>query len=181
MISEQEIIRAVGKPVFLRGENYFKRAKVLSLHAEAPNRFKSLVSGIGRNIYRQSVTVVYSPGGGLARLKGECSCPVGFNCKHVVAALLHASGGLSPDIPPGGAEREPLSVHVEPELRENAERILSGVGLFVADAINEFYRQVVFHNGLPFSEATREKDRRPARKQKKTFTSYDPPGICAGW
>ena len=184
MISKEEIIRAVGRPVFSRGEDYFTRAKVLSFQAEAPNRFRSSVSGRGGNVYRQSVAVVLTPDRRLAQLRGECSCPVGSNCKHVVAALLHASTCLSPGVLSGGTERETLLVQVEPELKENAERILSGLGLSAAEAISVFYRQVVFHNGLPFAETPREKVqkvRTPARQKKKAFISYEPPGICGGW
>jgi addiction module RelB/DinJ family antitoxin len=39
---------------------------------------------------------------------------------------------------------------VEPELKEKAERVLSGLGIPVANAINMFLHQVVLQNGIPF-------------------------------
>lgn len=43
-----------------------------------------------------------------------------------------------------------LYARIEPELKNEAETILSGLGLPVSNAINIFYRQIVIHRGLPF-------------------------------
>jgi DNA-damage-inducible protein J len=39
---------------------------------------------------------------------------------------------------------------IEPELKENATRVLASCGLNVSDAVRLFLRQVVAQNGLPF-------------------------------
>jgi DNA-damage-inducible protein J len=39
---------------------------------------------------------------------------------------------------------------IEPDLKENATRILASCGLNVSDAVRLFLRQVVAQNGLPF-------------------------------
>jgi len=39
---------------------------------------------------------------------------------------------------------------IEPDLNENATRVLASCGLNVSDAIRLFLRQVVAKNGLPF-------------------------------
>ena len=39
---------------------------------------------------------------------------------------------------------------IEPDLKENATRILAACGLNVSDAVRLFLRQVVAQNGLPF-------------------------------
>lgn len=39
---------------------------------------------------------------------------------------------------------------IEPDLKEEATRILAACGLNVSDAIRLFLRQVVINNGLPF-------------------------------
>ena len=39
---------------------------------------------------------------------------------------------------------------MEPELKEQAEKILSNLGIPASTAINMFYRQIVLWNGLPF-------------------------------
>lgn len=44
-----------------------------------------------------------------------------------------------------------LYARIEPELKNEAETILSGLGVPVLNAINMFYRQIVIHRGLPFA------------------------------
>ena len=44
-----------------------------------------------------------------------------------------------------------LYARIEPELKSEAEAILSGLGVPVSNAINMFYRQIVIHRGLPFA------------------------------
>ena len=44
-----------------------------------------------------------------------------------------------------------LYARIEPELKNEAEAILAGLGVPVSNAINMFYRQIVIHRGLPFA------------------------------
>ena len=39
---------------------------------------------------------------------------------------------------------------VEPEIKEQAETILSNLGISASSGINMFYRQIILWNGLPF-------------------------------
>jgi DNA-damage-inducible protein J len=39
---------------------------------------------------------------------------------------------------------------VEPEIKEQAENIMEKLGLSASTAINMFYRQVIYWNGMPF-------------------------------
>lgn len=43
-----------------------------------------------------------------------------------------------------------LYARIEPELKEQAEMILSSLGIPASNAITMFYRQIVLNNGLPF-------------------------------
>lgn len=43
-----------------------------------------------------------------------------------------------------------LYARIEPDLKNEAETILGGLGIPVSNAINIFYRQIVIHRGLPF-------------------------------
>jgi len=43
-----------------------------------------------------------------------------------------------------------LVVRIDPELKEEAERILSGLGMSASGAITMFYKQIILNNGLPF-------------------------------
>ena len=39
---------------------------------------------------------------------------------------------------------------IQPEVKEQAERILNDLGLSVSGAFEIFYRQIILNNGLPF-------------------------------
>lgn len=43
-----------------------------------------------------------------------------------------------------------LYARIEPEIKEQAEEILSALGIPASNAINMFYKQIIFHRGLPF-------------------------------
>ena len=44
-----------------------------------------------------------------------------------------------------------LTARMEPELKADAEGILSALGIPAGSAITLFYRQIVLHRGLPFA------------------------------
>ena len=48
------------------------------------------------------------------------------------------------------AKSSSVYTRVEPEIKEKAERVLSGLGIPMANAINLFLHQVVLQRGLPF-------------------------------
>ena len=43
-----------------------------------------------------------------------------------------------------------LYARIEPDLKEQAETILSALGIPASNAITMFYKQIVLNNGLPF-------------------------------
>lgn len=43
-----------------------------------------------------------------------------------------------------------LYARIEPEVKEQAETILSALGIPASNAINMFYKQIILHKGLPF-------------------------------
>jgi DNA-damage-inducible protein J len=64
-----------------------------------------------------------------------------------------------------------IRARMEPELKKQAEQVLSAVGLSPAEAIRLFYRQVSLHRGLPFAvrapNATTRAAVREARSGRK--------------
>ena len=60
-----------------------------------------------------------------------------------------------------------LYARIEPELKSEAESILGGLGVPVANSISMFYRQRVLHRGLPFAVQF------PARKLVNAATMSD--------
>ena len=43
-----------------------------------------------------------------------------------------------------------LYARIEPEVKEQAESILSALGVPASSAINMFYKQIILHRGIPF-------------------------------
>lgn len=43
-----------------------------------------------------------------------------------------------------------LYVRIEPEIKEQAETILTALGIPASNAITMFYKQIIINNGLPF-------------------------------
>ena len=81
----------------LRGYDYFEQGKVISMDAIADGALlRSLVEGSShRKRYNTLIAIDWKK----EHVDGHCSCPVGHNCKHVVATLLeqkHAEMQLTP-------------------------------------------------------------------------------------
>ncbi|MFW2437935.1 MAG: SWIM zinc finger family protein, partial [Arenicellales bacterium] len=73
---------------FQRGTDYWKTGHVRRVKATEEGvelAIQSSVSGSRSLVYHQEIEVYEYDG--LIELSGECSCPVSFNCKHVVAVL----------------------------------------------------------------------------------------------
>ena len=48
------------------------------------------------------------------------------------------------------AKTSNLYARIEPEVKEQAETILSALGIPVSNAINMFYKQIILQRGIPF-------------------------------
>ena len=48
------------------------------------------------------------------------------------------------------AKSSNLYARIEPDIKEQAESILDALGLTVSAAINMFYKQIIYNNGIPF-------------------------------
>ncbi len=68
-----------------RGERYSEQGRVEILsHGDA--RIEATCSGNGDNRYRQRITITFNSAGH-CHVRGQCTCPVGENCKHCAAVL----------------------------------------------------------------------------------------------
>ncbi len=80
-----------------RGWLYFERGKVSTLHVEELTRdevvLHATVQGRKKAPYRQEI-YINGLNTGAIEIDGTCSCPVGFNCKHVVATCLKYRSNL---------------------------------------------------------------------------------------
>ena len=65
-----------------RGRDYERRGLVVSVERSADGALTGTVSNGNGKSYQQQITM------GRSLVDGICSCPVGYNCKHVAAVLL---------------------------------------------------------------------------------------------
>lgn len=67
-----------------RGMNYFREGRVLESHHQ-----RGVVTGTVRGTKRTpyEVYILLSKAGNRVLVDGDCTCPVGINCKHVVSVL----------------------------------------------------------------------------------------------
>jgi len=102
MFDRQDILKACGPKAFQRGLNYWKADKVVDLEWEKTGEGSTLlgiVDGSGHNVYNQKITFFQYESSNII-IDGDCSCPVGYNCKHVAAALLQALKRTESKAPP---------------------------------------------------------------------------------
>lgn len=89
-LTHQHIRHELGGTTFSRGEKYFQEGRVEDVMPEIIDSdfivLRSKVTG-SANLYVQEIGLEASGTFGVD-IDGICSCPVGFNCKHVVAACL---------------------------------------------------------------------------------------------
>ncbi len=73
------------------------------------------------------------------------------------------------------AKTEMIRARVEPDLKQDAEKVFSALGLSATDAITLFYKQVALRQGLPFAVRIPNAVTREAIRQARTgegLTSY---------
>ena len=93
LLSLLHIKRTCGERSFQKGLAYWKQGNVIDVQENDSGDtrvevIKASVKGSGNNIYQQHIELRRDTRGGI-EIDGECSCPVGYDCKHVAAALLY--------------------------------------------------------------------------------------------
>ncbi len=88
--TDAEIIQLVGQRPFTDGEYYDASGRVRQVTvAEDGSVVEAVTRGTAARPYHQHITLRQRTSGSLD-IRGTCTCPVGFNCKHVAAALIAA-------------------------------------------------------------------------------------------
>jgi hypothetical protein len=92
-ISFSQLQAQVGTTTYLRGQDILKRKRVLKASVQGlddgTTQITAVTQGTELEPYQQDI-VVDTTGAKLS-LRGFCTCPVDYNCKHVVAAVLKVS------------------------------------------------------------------------------------------
>ncbi|MFA7241820.1 MAG: DEAD/DEAH box helicase [Sulfuricellaceae bacterium] len=82
-----------------RARTYYRDGRVTKLEIQKSGEVISgIIVGSNDHVYRVYITLKAQPGGKV-QIEGECSCPVGFNCKHVAAVLFNAQAHASTSAP----------------------------------------------------------------------------------
>lgn len=91
IFNEQQLEHLLPVAYVERGRRYLKDGHVLSIDQRADKGVISgRVRGSGARMYQVVVQIDDSAGPRIS-IRGHCSCPVGWNCKHVAAVLLAAN------------------------------------------------------------------------------------------
>lgn len=81
-----------GDSSYERGKRYYEKNQVLDLAIKSEGelfvQLTSIVQGSESYPYNQTIRITWKADYNSAEIDGNCSCPVGYNCKHIVAACL---------------------------------------------------------------------------------------------
>ena len=81
-----------GDSAYEHGRSYFEKGQVLNLAIKSEGtlfvQLNASVKGSVGHSYQQAIRISWRPDYSAAQIIGNCSCPVGHNCKHVAAACL---------------------------------------------------------------------------------------------
>ena len=94
-----DIIKECGASFYERGTHYYEAGLVeqckITSEGALFTQLNATVEGSASSPYKQNIRIVWRPDYRFANIEGNCSCPIGYNCKHVVAACLtYQNGGI---------------------------------------------------------------------------------------
>ena len=118
---------------YARGLGYFHAGRVRSLGFQDSGTLIALVAG--STLYSVTLSLATDSQGGMRLAGGVCDCPVGYRCKHMVAALLELArtletaseegaageaaigwrGALSEIVAAGSPAKDPVGLLFEPQ------------------------------------------------------------------
>ena len=97
MINQKKLLRSdiryeCGDAFYERGRSYFERGMVINLAVKSEGalfvQLNAAVKGSNVDPYRQNIRIIWRPDYSAAEIEGDCTCPIGYNCKHVAAVCL---------------------------------------------------------------------------------------------
>ncbi len=120
-----DVIDYVSEPSLSRGMRYFDQGRVTKLQADnSLMKATAQVQGSGKKPYAVDITFTHRDGL-LEDIDGFCTCPVGYNCKHVAAtlmALLAGEGTTAHTLPAPkpviAADKKPVPVSLPPSVTQ---------------------------------------------------------------
>ncbi|MDT8439500.1 MAG: SWIM zinc finger family protein, partial [Wenzhouxiangellaceae bacterium] len=110
--------RECGSNTFGRGSRYFReqRARLETVHRVSPTRISLRGECRGSKNHPYQLRVTIEEGRNDVDLSGFCSCPMGYNCKHVVALVLTWQAQNTSEVSdPAAIETWLAELQVDPE------------------------------------------------------------------
>lgn len=120
-----------------RGQEYARQKRVAILACE-DNLIRASCRGSGAQRYEQQI-LLGTPG---APLIGRCSCPVGYNCKHCVAVLLHLQQQL-PSATPHAPAPPRLSSSLQSWLQQLPKADRPNANAYPSGELSRLYYQLI--------------------------------------
>jgi len=105
-ILRSDIRYECGDSAYERGRSYFEKNHVINFVIISEGnlfvQINAAVKGSAAIPYKQNIRIAWRPDFSTAEINGHCSCPVGYNCKHVAAVCLkfQNSGALTTEKTP---------------------------------------------------------------------------------
>lgn len=107
-IDDQTLKHWFGVAVFSRGRDYYRRGQVLGwqLQPAVNGNWELLATVNGSDVTPYEVAVSVTPGrrGAWVLADSECSCPVGYRCKHAAAVMLAVREGNATNAVSAGSD-----------------------------------------------------------------------------
>ncbi len=98
-LPQEQIQRFIRDTHFNDGLDFFEKGQVVSAESSNGSKVNAIVSEGGKKSYRQTISLSFAKSGNLRSIQGLCTCSVGYNCKHVTAALLATADDIEPPEP----------------------------------------------------------------------------------
>jgi len=132
LVSSVDIVSSFSSAYLTKGRQYYRENKVTELVIHQNGTLvTALVAGSSKNRYHVNILLQAQPGGHVS-VTGECSCPVGYNCKHVAATLIKAQAESLHEAPVTAAKTSPdvtgLSYEISNWLNEVARATMPTLG-----------------------------------------------------
>ena len=165
-----DVESAVGHATFKRGRSYAHGNRVLAI-AWDPQEDTLSGSVLGQGaIYSTEAFFAQDLHGELVFADGECSCPVGYNCKHVAALVLAAAEGRGAKRP-ASAQHRPRAGQTVAAARSWETPLRALIDAATPDA-----------TGIPLGiELSVQTDGSPSRAAWRLAARLMRPGARGGW
>lgn len=92
-----DIVKECGISYYERGKQYYAGGSVIKFNVTSEGalftQLNAAVEGSANAPYKQNIRITWRPGFKSAEIEGSCSCPIGYNCKHVAAVCMAYQDG----------------------------------------------------------------------------------------